>query len=119
MYFYPINTKTTQLFHSTMEEMSQKDFIRSDSDDGDLTITNNSKNDGRSLSLLVYGHQFDVPFVFSGRRVAKFSFSDLCSKAYGAADYIDLAQIFNVVGIFDVPRLEISNRNEVSSTFIP
>lgn len=67
----------------------------------------------RSTTISVYGHSVHIPVLAAGRRCAKFSFQDLCGKAYGAADYIALGEMFTVVAIADVPVLTISNRNEV------
>lgn len=44
---------------------------------------------------------------------AKFQFRDLCSRALGAADYIELANIFPTIYLADVPQLSMQERNEV------
>ena len=67
----------------------------------------------RSSSLLVYGHNLRVPCQVVGRRTARFSFHSLCDQAYGAADYIELARIYSVIFISDIPRMDLSHKNEV------
>ncbi len=46
-------------------------------------------------------------------KVAKFNFSDLCEKALGSADYIDLAEKFECIFINDIPVLNLNKRNEI------
>lgn len=67
----------------------------------------------RSVDLVVYGHNFHVPCLANGRRTASFSFKDLCERSYGAADYIELGKIFHVIGIYNIPKLSLLQRNEV------
>ena len=61
-----------------------------------------------------YHHHLQVPQQVTGRRTAYFPFSSLCAKAYGPADYIELAKIFHVVFISDIPKMDMSHKNEVS-----
>jgi len=67
----------------------------------------------RYLNLLVYGHVLQVPLHVAGRRTARFSFQAICGRAYGPADYIELARIYHVIFIEDVPKLDMSHKNEV------
>ena len=67
----------------------------------------------RSASLRVYGHLLYVPNIIEGRRTAAFTFKDLCEKMYGPADYIELASIFHVLFLGDVPKMNLSHKNEV------
>jgi cell division protein ZapE len=50
--------------------------------------------------------------------VARASFSDLCSQAYGASDYIALAQRFHTLVLEDIPVLERDRRNEAKRFII-
>jgi predicted ATPase len=67
----------------------------------------------RLAELVVYGHRLRVPWLAAGRRCAKFTFTDLCSEAYGAADFIALGKLLNVVALTDIASFPIANRNEV------
>jgi predicted ATPase len=66
------------------------------------------------ILLHVYGHSLLVPKPVFGRRVACFSFDEICRRAYGAVDFIALAQIYNVILIENIPLMDIRHRNEVS-----
>lgn len=70
----------------------------------------------RSVDMIVYGHVFHIPSLMNGRRIALFTFHDLCEKPYGAADFIALSKIFHVVAIKDIPRLTLNQRNAVSTS---
>jgi cell division protein ZapE len=66
------------------------------------------------LTLRVYGHDVLIPRVIAGRRVAMFSFSDICENTLGAADYIDIAERFSIVFLHSIPILSLGlNRNEI------
>jgi predicted ATPase len=67
----------------------------------------------RPSSLLVYGHTLQVPAQVAGRRTARFTFASLCGQAYGPADFIELARMYSVIFLSDIPRMDLSNRNEV------
>jgi predicted ATPase len=69
----------------------------------------------RSVDMIVYGHVFHIPSLMNGRRIASFTFHDLCEKPYGAADFIALGKIFHVIAIKDIPKLTINQRNAVST----
>ena len=71
---------------------------------------------GQRLTLDVKGHDFVVPQAAGG--VARASFSDLCSKAYGASDYIALAQRFHTLLLDDIPVLADDQRNETKRFII-
>lgn len=75
-----------------------------------------------SGAISVYGHRLNLPSVvanpFDSRRkdlknICRFNFSQLCDEAVGAADYIALAQLFDVIFIDRVPLLELQFRNQV------
>jgi cell division protein ZapE len=65
---------------------------------------------GHHLTLALKGRALHVPLAAHG--VARFSFSDLCSKPLGAADYLKIGQSFHAVIIDDVPRMNAERRNE-------
>ena len=77
-------------------------------------FTSGSRFPPISVFLSVFGHQVIVPEAVIGRRIAKFSFDQLCSEALGAADYIHLAETFRIVFISDIPILNLDSRNEVN-----
>jgi cell division protein ZapE len=65
---------------------------------------------GEPLDLDVKGHKIHVPQAAMG--VAFFRFADLCSKALGPRDYLEIARTFHTVIIGDIPRLSPSRRDE-------
>lgn len=67
----------------------------------------------RAVELSVYGHVLRVPAQVAGRRTARFSFQALCGQAYGPADYLELARMYHVVFISDIPKMDLSHKNEV------
>ena len=71
-----------------------------------------------SADLTVFGHNFHVPTIIAGRRVAAFTFQDICNRAYGAADFIALAKVFHVICVTNVPQMSIKGRDEVMSLVI-
>ena len=65
---------------------------------------------GEPMTLSLKGRAVEVPEAMHG--VARFSFSDLCTRPLGAADYLKIAQSFHTVIIRDVPVLGAEKRNE-------
>lgn len=65
------------------------------------------------VSLVVYGHLLHVPKVMVGRRTACFRFDDLCNANLGAVDFIELAKVFHIIAVSDVPKLHVLKRNEL------
>lgn len=63
-----------------------------------------------SMVMDVQGHQLQIP-AYAGD-VARFSFTDLCAKALGAADYAAIAQEYTTVLLDDIPQLSPEKRNE-------
>lgn len=111
VYFSPLSKETTENMKKRLKEF----FPTSACDVGNtlLTYEEEEKRRCRSAEVPVYGHRLTVPCVITGRRVARFSFHDLCQRSYGSADFIALAQLFGVVCITDVPRLTLHQRNEL------
>ncbi len=60
--------------------------------------------------ILVQGREIPVPRAAGD--VARFSFHDLCDKPLGPSDFIQIATLYDVVMLDDVPRLGPSNRDQ-------
>jgi cell division protein ZapE len=71
---------------------------------------------GSRLVLEVNGHDLVVPQAAGG--VARASFADLCSQAYGASDFIALAQRFHTLVLDEIPVLADEQRNETKRFII-
>lgn len=71
---------------------------------------------GQPVTLSVKGHEMRIPQAAGG--VARASFSDLCSQAYGASDYIALAQRFHTLVLDEIPVLKDEQRNETKRFII-
>jgi len=67
-------------------------------------------DEGPAASLEVQGRKVSVPQ--AARGVARFTFSDLCEKPLGSADYIAIAHHFHTVLLDGVPKLSPDQRNE-------
>lgn len=65
---------------------------------------------GSPVTLSVKGHELLIPQAAGG--VARASFAELCSQAYGASDYIALAQRFHTLILDDIPAMTQDRRNE-------
>ncbi|MCU4178061.1 cell division protein ZapE [Bosea sp. BH3] len=72
--------------------------------------------EGPRAVLNVQGHDLVVPQAAGG--VARAHFADLCSQAYGASDYIALAQRFHTLVLDDIPILDFDRRNEAKRFII-
>lgn len=111
VYFSPLTPETQLSLHQRFQEFFPSYQLPQS------TTTDNSKKEEaqfcRSAELFVYGHRLFVPCLVTGRRVARFSFHDLCHRSYGAADYLALAECFSVVCLTDVPQLTLHQRNEL------
>lgn len=64
---------------------------------------------GEPCALTVKGREIEVPEAAMG--VARFTFSDLCEKPLGAADYLTIAHAFHTVFIEDIPVMRRHQRN--------
>ena len=74
------------------------------------------KAQGQCTVLTVQGHDFVLPQAAGS--VARASFADLCAQAYGASDYIALAQRFHTLVLDDIPILDYDRRNEAKRFII-
>ena len=61
-------------------------------------------------TLTVQGRSIDVPAAAHG--TARFTFSALCEKPLGAADYLEIAMQFHTVFLAGIPKLGPEKRNE-------
>mgnify|MGYP005992350231 CR=1 FL=1 len=120
IYFSPIDkTASVRYEERFLQFLPPRQYVlsvRGRSDDAGVNASNSKHSQPqrwRSSSLLVYGHNLRVPCQVVGRRTARFSFHSLCDQAYGAADYIELARIYSVIFISDIPRMDLSHKNEV------
>jgi predicted ATPase len=64
-------------------------------------------------SVTTQGRQVPVPQAVPRRGLARFSFEDLCQKALGAADYLQIGQTFHTVFVERVPVLSMNEINWV------
>lgn len=74
------------------------------------------KAQGARTVLNVQGHDFVLPQAAGS--VARADFVDLCAQAYGASDYIALAQRFHTLVLDDIPILDFDRRNEAKRFII-
>jgi len=71
---------------------------------------------GQRLVIDVKGHELVIPQAAAS--VARARFSDLCSAAYGAGDFIALAQRFHSLVLDEIPVLADDRRNETKRFII-
>jgi cell division protein ZapE len=69
-----------------------------------------------AVTLSIKGHDLCIPQAAGG--VSRASFADLCSQAYGASDFIALAQRFHTLVLDDIPVLADEQRNETKRFII-
>lgn len=81
-----------------------------------MALTDNASAHAQTLTVL--GHKLIVPR--AARRVAWFSFAELCGGKIGPADYLELCRSYHTFVIDGVPRLDPSRRDEAKrfNTFI-
>lgn len=103
LYLHPINDENTKAFDDSFQALINKTHAPPSS----TSVTT------RSVDLIVYGHVMHIPKVIIGRKIAYFTFTDLCSLALGAADYIDLGHHFHTIYLSHLPAVNIRNRNEL------
>jgi cell division protein ZapE len=71
---------------------------------------------GAALDLRVKGRKVHVPKAAQG--VARFLFTDLCSKPLAAADYLKIAHEFHTLIVDDIPVMDFARRNEAKRFII-
>jgi len=67
-------------------------------------------------TIQVFGRNFVVPRAH--KRVALFTFSELCDQPLGAQDYIEIADHFDLVFIKHLPVIDMQNRRAEARRFI-
>lgn len=65
---------------------------------------------GEALTLQVTGRDVTIPRFHNG--IGRASFTDLCTKPLGAADYLTIAEAVKTLLIDDIPALGLQNNNE-------
>jgi cell division protein ZapE len=65
---------------------------------------------GAPVTLDVQGHHFTIPQMAKG--VGRGTFDDFCAQAYGAADYLAMADLCHTVILDHIPSLTPARRNE-------
>ncbi|EQC28520.1 hypothetical protein SDRG_13848 [Saprolegnia diclina VS20] len=63
------------------------------------------------VKLHTQGRTVNVEHAAIREKVCQVTFSELCDKPLGAADYLALGEAFDTVFVQDIPLLDISNRN--------
>ena len=119
-YLCPITEESTKILNSQFKRLSVSitpdiQQIQSQVQSQSGTIPPGSRFSPLNINLNVFGHSLNVPEAVAGRRIARFTFQQLCDEALGAADYIHLAETFRIVFITGVPVMNLDCRNEVSS----
>ena len=79
-----------------------------------LTLTGHGRGEPTQIELL--GRHLDVPQAIDG--VARFDFDALCRRPLGAADYLQLAQLFHTLVLDRVPVIAAGERNEAKRFII-
>ncbi len=65
---------------------------------------------GQPMTITVLGRKLAVPHAAKG--VARFTFTELCERPLGAADYLALARNFHTIMVDRIPVIPPENRNE-------
>lgn len=80
-------------------------------DEAFATLTENGEDHpAEPCTLTVQGRKLQVPLAAKG--VARFTFSELCARPLGAADYLALATHFHTLIISGIPKLGRDRHNE-------
>ena len=91
VYFTPLGVNTDIAIQDTLAHLSPS-------------------NHQEVMCLEVNGRELEIKTY--GEKVALASFDELCGQALGAADYLAIAEAFEVVVLTDIPLLSPDNRNE-------
>jgi len=70
----------------------------------------------QAVDILMKGRAIHVPLAVD--RMARFSFSDLCEKPLGAADFLAIAERFDTIFVDHVPLLGPEKRNQIKRFII-
>jgi protein AFG1 len=66
----------------------------------------------KNRPLETWGRKLLIPE--STRKVAKFTFMDLCGKPFSVADYLEITKTFGTVFLLDVPKMGMDQKDLVS-----
>ena len=116
MYLSPITEEAEKVLNAQFRRLSVSitpDVQQPQRLEGVLVLPPGSRFPPLHVQLSVLGHLVNIPEAVAGRRIARFTFTQLCDEALGAADYIHLAETFRTVFITGVPILNLDSRNEV------
>ncbi|KAI8901578.1 AFG1-like ATPase-domain-containing protein [Globomyces pollinis-pini] len=92
IFFHPLNTSTTQNITNLFNRICN----------GKPVTPTNLNFLGRSLIIQE-----------TCGRTAKLSFKQICGEPHSAADYLQLAERFDIIILTDIPKLTLDDRNEV------
>eukprot|EP01038_Epipyxis_sp_PR26KG_P014798 gene14798-19884_t len=105
IFFHPVNRFTVNAFRNELLLLSNLPVgLRKD------------VSTHLSTSFVNYGHHVFVPHQIIGRKIALFTFEELCgakNAPYGASDYIEISKRFNIIFLQHIPILDSSRRNEL------
>lgn len=126
--FIPMLEAFTKV-HDIGAEVDYRMCSSRDGDDDRVYLTPNGENEKKSLEAKFekicngqiregaqvesQGRRIVVPRSAKHSDVAFFSFSDLCDKPLGAADYLAVGHAFHTVFVADIPRLTMQERDQV------
>lgn len=90
IYFYPLNIDARDELRTSFDELT--------------------KGKARPDYVLIKSRRIEVPLCYE--HIAYFTFEDLCVKPYGAGVYLELASLYDVIYIENIPKLSPQKRNE-------
>lgn len=90
-YLYPLDAEATEFLYNSFSALTQQQSCQ-------------------SIFLQVHGRRLEIEKTACG--VAWLTFAELCERALGAADYLELAAVFHTVILQDIPVLSAEKRNE-------
>ncbi|CAK4071212.1 unnamed protein product [Aphanomyces euteiches] len=93
MYRFPLTDKNQRLFFESFKALVSDEPIE-------------------AVKLRTQGRVVDVHLAAPKRQVCLVSFTDMCDKPLGAADYLAIAEAFHTVFLQDIPRLQVQNLNQ-------
>ncbi|ETV94955.1 hypothetical protein H310_11598 [Aphanomyces invadans] len=93
MYRHPLNDANHRLFYESFKTLANNETIR-------------------SMKLRTQGRVVDVPHAAPKHNVCLLSFTDVCDKPLGAADYLAIAEAFHTVFLQDIPRMHVQYVNQ-------
>ncbi|KZT22234.1 hypothetical protein NEOLEDRAFT_1072044 [Neolentinus lepideus HHB14362 ss-1] len=73
-------------------------------------VVGEDSQEPKSKTLHVFGRAVHAPWTSNG--VCKFTFSELCERDLGPADYLTLASTYHTVAITSLPVLKLSAKNQ-------